>query len=239
MAGEPVAGCTATVVCASGSLIHPRVYLTAGHVTYAIEGFIAQRTLTLNDLRVSFAPNGFDSATRRPVSGVLTHPDFTHLTSSTEDVGVLILRDPVTEIPAMPLPPLGFLDALAASGQLKTQSDRAFLKVVGYGIDPGGANNGHLPFPPDGLRRSAQPEFQNLHDRWLYTDQNDSHDNSGSCECDSGGPLFYADPVTRQETLVALVSGGNLSNVHNYRVDTAEALTFINGVIARVNAGEL
>ena len=152
---------------------------------------------------------------------------------------VLILRDPATELPVRPLPPLGFLDALPAAGELKTKSDRAFLKVVGYGIDPGDANSGHLPFPPDGLRRSAQPEFQNLHDHWLYTDQNDSHDNGGSCNCDSGGPLFYVDPVTGQETLVAVVSRGSLSSAHDYRVDTAEALTFINDVIARVNAGEL
>ena len=147
----------APVVCGSGSVIHPSVYLTAGHGTYLVEGLIAQGILTLNDLRVSFAPNAFDSTTWRPVSGILTHPDFAPNATSSADVGILILRDPVTELPVRPLPPLGFLDALAAAGKLKTQSDRAFLKVVGYGIDPGDANNGHLPFPPDGLRRSAQP----------------------------------------------------------------------------------
>jgi len=236
---SPWPGASPPVVCGSGSLIHPRVYLTAGHGTYLVEGLIAQGTLTLNDLRVSFASDASNPATWRGVSGVLTHPDFAPNATSSADVGVLILRDPVTEIPVRPLPPLGFLDALAAAGKLKTQSNRAFLKVVGYGIDPGDANNGHLPFPPDGLRRSAQPEFQNLHDRWLYTDQNDSHDNGGSCNCDSGGPLFYVDPMTGQETLVAVVSRGSLSSAHDYRVDTEEALTFINDVIARVNAGQL
>ena len=229
----------APVVCGSGSLIHPRVYLTAGHGTYLVEGHLAQGILTLNDLRVSFASDASNPATWRAISGVLTHPDFAPNATSSADVGVLILRDQVTQITVKPLPPLGFLDALAAAGKLKTKSDRAFLKVVGYGIDPGDSNNGHLPFPPDGLRRSAQPEFQNLHDRWLYTDQNDSHDNGGSCSCDSGGPLFYVDPVTGQETLVAVVSRGSLSNAHDYRVDTEEARTFINDVIARVNAGEL
>lgn len=227
------------VVCGSGSLIHPRVYLTAGHGTYFVEGLITQGTLTFNDLRVSFGSNAFDSATWRAVSGVVTHPGFAPNATSSADVGVLILRDPVMEIPVRPLPPLGFLDARAAAGDLKTQSDRAFLKVVGYGIDPGDANNGHLPFPPDGWRRSAQPEFQNLHDHWLCTDQNDSHDNGGSCDCDSGGPLFYVDPATGQETLVAVVSRGSLSTSHDYRVDTAEALTFINDVIAKVRAGYL
>ena len=227
------------VVCGSGSLIHPRVYLTAGHGTYLVKGLVAQRTLTLRDLRVSFASDASNSATWRGISAVLTHPDFAPNATSSADVGVFILSDPATEIPVRPLPALGFLDALAAAGKLKTQSDRAFLRVVGYGIDPGDTNNGHLPFPPDGLRRAAQPEFQNLHDRWLYTDQNDSHDNGGSCSCDSGGPLFYVDSETGRETLVAVVSRGSLSSAHDYRVDTQEALTFINDIIAGVNAGEL
>ena len=111
--------------------------------------------------------------------------------------------------------------------------------IVGYGVDPGDANNGPLPFLPDGWRRSAQPEFQNLHDRWLYTDQKHSHDNGGSCPCDSGGAHFYVDAATGEETLVAVVSRGSLSVSHDCRVDTAEALSFINGVIAKVSAGEL
>jgi hypothetical protein len=227
------------VVCGSGSLIHPRVYLTAGHGTYLVQGLMAQGALTVNDLRVSFSSDASNPSTWRGVSGVLTHPGFAPNATSSADVGVLILSAPVTGIPLRPLPTSGFLDAMAAAGKLKTQSDRAFLKVVGYGIDPMDANSGHLPFPPDGLRRSAQPEFQNLHDHWLYTDQNDSHDNGGSCNCDSGGPLFYVDPDTRQETLVAVVSRGSLSSAHDYRVDTQEALSFINDVVARVNAGQL
>jgi Trypsin len=229
----------APLVCGSGTLIHPRVFLTAGHGTDLIEGLMAQGTMTLDDLRVSFASDASDPGTWRAVSGILTHPGYAPQATSAEDVGVLILRKRITGIPPVPLPPLGFLDALAAAGELKAESDRTRFTVVGYGIDPGDANSGHLPFPPDGLRRFAHPEFQNLHDRWLYTDQNDSHDNGGSCPCDSGGPLFWADPVTGEETLVAVVSRGSLSSAHDYRVDTEEALTFLNQVIARVEAGEL
>jgi hypothetical protein len=154
-------------------------------------------------------------------------------------VGVLILRHAVTGITPVPLPPSGFLDALAAAGQLKATSDRTRFTVVGYGVDPGNANNGHLPFPPDGLRRVAQPEFQNLHERWLFTDQNDSRDNSGSCTGDSGGPLFWVDPVTGKPTMLSIVSWGTLTGSHSYRVDTEIALNFLQGVIARVEAGEL
>ena len=220
------------VVCGSGALIHPRVFVTAGHITDPIESYIAQGAMTLEGLRVSFAAYAFDSVGWQNVSGVLTHPSYVPNATSSADLGVLILRDPVLTIPVLPLPPLGFLDAKAASGELK--SDQAFLKVVGYGIDPGDANNGHLPFPPDGWRRSAQPEFQNLHDRWLYTDQKDSHDNGGSCNCDSGGAHLYVDLATGQETLVAVVSRGSMSVSHDYRVDTEEALSFLKAVLASV-----
>jgi hypothetical protein len=236
---SPRPGVPAPLIAGSGTLIHPRVYLTAGHGTYLVESMMAQEVMTLNDLLVSFASDASDPSTWRLVSGLLTHPGFAPNASSSADVGVLIFEEPVTGIATVPLPPLGFLDALATAGELKANSNRTRFTVVGYGIDPGDSNNGHLPFPPDGLRRAAQPEFQNLHDRWLYTDQNDSRDNGGSCTGDSGGPLYYVDPVTGRETLVAICSRGTLTSAHDYRVDTAEALTFINQVIARVNAGEL
>ena len=227
------------LVAGSGTLIHPRVFMTAGHGTDLVQSLVAQGAMTLDDLLVSFAADASDPGTWRSVSGILTHPGYAPNATSSEDIGVLILREAVTNITPLPLPPAGFLDALAASGKLKTKSDRTKFRVVGYGIDPGDANNGHLPFPPDGKRRFAHPEFQNLHERWLYTDQNDSRDNGGSATGDSGGPIFWVDPLTEQETLVAIVSRGSLSSSHNYRVDTGEALSFVNQVIAMVEAGEL
>jgi hypothetical protein len=226
------------LVCGSGALIHPRVYLTAGHAIEVVQNLIAQGTMTLNDILVSFNSDALNPLTWRPVSGVLTHPGYVPNATSSEDMGVLILREPVTGIATLPLPPVGFLDMRQAAGVLKQGSDRAILTVVGYGVVPD-SNAGHLPWPGDGLRRSAHPEFQNLHDRWLYTDQNDSHDNGGSCNCDSGGPHFYVDPITGQETLAAIVSRGSLSSAHDYRVDTEVALNFLNNVITMVDAGQL
>ena len=227
------------VFIGSGTLIHPRVILTVGHGTDPVESAIANGMMTIDELLISFASDASDPRTWRRISAVLTHPGYIPKGTSSEDVGVAILSKRVTTIAPVALPPLGFLDTLAAAGQLKANSDRTKFIVVGYGVDTGDANQGHLPFPPDGLRRVAQPEFQNLHDRWLYTDQNDAHDNGGSAAGDSGGPLFWVDPDTGQETLVAIVSRGNLTSASAYRVDTPEALGFINDVLRRVNAGEL
>jgi len=54
------------------------------------------------------------------------------------DVGVAILKEPVTDLPLMRLPPMGFLNTLEASGELRAGSDRAKFTVVGYGTVLGG-----------------------------------------------------------------------------------------------------
>jgi hypothetical protein len=156
---------------------------------------------------------------------------------SLPDIGVLVLEEQVTGIAPTRLPSPGFLDALDAAGRLQSGNYRARFTTVGYGVELG-PNPGHIPFPPDGLRRVAECEFRNLHDRWLFVDQNLAHDLGGSCSCDSGGPTLWTDPATGETTLVAIVSRGSLYRDARYRVDTEEALGFLCDVIERVDAGE-
>jgi hypothetical protein len=230
------------VVVGVGSLIHPRVLLTAGHGTRLIESAIAAGTMTIDDLLISFVSDAANPLTSHAISRVVTHPEFDSKGSVLDgagniplaDVGVAILREPVTNSPLMPLPTLGFLDALDAAGQLRAESDRAKFTVVGYGTVLGD-NPGHVPFPPDGLRRVAQSDFRNLHERWLFLNQNPAQGLGGSGIGDSGGPTFWIDPLTGESTLVAIVSRGASDSFGvNYRMDTAEALTFVNEILAMV-----
>src|SRR5215831_18033487 len=56
---SPLPDVQAPLVGGSGSLIHSRVFVTAGHVTYALQNLVAQGAMTLDDILVSFATNAF------------------------------------------------------------------------------------------------------------------------------------------------------------------------------------
>lgn len=236
----------APVICGSAILVHPRVLVTSGHATYQIENTIAAGVMAPEDFMVSLGSNAADPSTWRTVCGIVTHPDFAPKSHYPDgvgsiplpDIGALVLEEPAVGIAPAPLPPPGFLDDLRAAGELGQGGTRAKFTVVGYGVELG-PNPGHIPFPPDGLRRVAECEFLNLHDRWLFVNQNLAHDLGGSCACDSGGPTLWADPATGETTLVAIVSRGSLYRDARYRVDTAEALSFLYEVIARAEAGQL
>jgi len=209
----------------SGTLIHPRVFLTAGHCT---EGFEDGST----KLWVNFHQNALNEKTLLDVEKVITHPDYNWgPTSNPNDVGVLILKKPVKKrIEPATLPEEGFLDQLLAEGRLREGSNEADFTVVGYG--------GTLDWPPpeityDDYRQYAESEYQALLKAWLRLSQNQATGDGGTCFGDSGGPAFWTEP-DGSEILVGITSWGDANCVatgFNYRVDVPETLSFIEDVI--------
>jgi len=226
---------------ASGTLVHPRVFLTAGHVVGMLES--GQFTL----LGVSFDQEinlqGVDPLDRStwpttwlPVSAVVG--TFTGFNANPKgiDIGAIILQDPITSVTLATLPAVGLLDDLKEDHQLKGGPDATRFTVVGYGM--------LLDWPPPEafwpdtrMRNTAQSGYHALNDAWLFLNQNLAQGYGGTAQGDSGGPTFLTNPETGQEVLVSITSWGDVPFVATgitYRIDTAESLQFIQDVIDSV-----
>jgi hypothetical protein len=211
-----------TPVC-SGTLIHPRLFLTAAHCTDGVDA---------GEVWVNFDPDGTNLEVLLDVADVITHPDYRWgPTSNPRDVGILILAESVTDIAPAMLPEEGFLDRLQDEGVLKHGQQRAKFTLVGYGAT--------LDFPPpyifyEDYRQFAESEFRALLKSWLRMSQNQATGDSGTCYGDSGGPAFWTEP-DGSEILVGITSWGDascVSSAFNYRVDIPDTLDFIQSVIA-------
>ena len=215
----------------SGILIHPLVFLTAGHCTDAEELDAAE----IGNVWVSFDQYLTDQPTLHEVDEIITHPDhYWGPQSNPHDVGLLILAKPIYNIKPAMLPEEGLLDALKASHELGHGNDKAKFPVSGYGDT--------LSWPPPETsfsfeRQFAVSEYRSLLKAWLRLSQNQATGDGGTCSGDSGGPAFWTKP-DGTEIVVGLNSWGDVNCITSgfyYRVDIPETLYFINDVIGSLS----
>jgi hypothetical protein len=170
---------TGRTVAASGVLISPTVFLTAGHVT----AFFDQAGISR--ARVTFDPVVSGSSTWY-TGTVHTDPAYDpNRTSDPSDLGVIVFDTPIPNITPASLPTAGMFDQLGPQG-LSGQD----FTLVGYGVSSftGGANGGGRPQPDKssgGTRKNALESFLSLDSAWLRFGD---HQDGQPCLGDSGAP---------------------------------------------------
>jgi len=226
----------------SGTLIHERAFLVAGHCTRTA----ATDPFPFVKVFVTLSPNARDPSAWREVSGLAYHPSippcpppdfctFHGLDPGILDIGLVFLRLPVRDIQPAKLGRPGTLESDRAAGKLMIVAGYGFLNSLPDGSPP--------PISEwDGLRRLKISRLQRVVDNeWA------SWSLPGIvCYGDSGAPTFFNDQPflgRADERVVAVASDG--SNVgepcftrdDRARVDTKEAQDWIGQTIADAVGG--
>jgi hypothetical protein len=187
----------------SATLIRPTVLITAAHCT---DGDVGRVLVDFRSFVAAGPTTGYPVAadpaagyTQAEVeaagfaSGVAhTHPDYSNFTDvdNWNDVGVVVLDNPVTTLPTSRIAGLNTLDAYAQPLLNKT-----LFTAVGYGTevrkpDSGPQKPTPMDFPLE--RRYVEMPGQKLTPQILQTNGNekDPRGTGGTCFGDSGGPVF-------------------------------------------------
>jgi hypothetical protein len=188
--------CTAT-------LISPTVLITAAHCT---EGTLGSTLVTFDSVVAEEPPSPFPVASDPTVgytdaelaaagylSGTaIAHPDYSDFTDlkNWNDVGVIVLDEPVTGIEPATLAPENYLDDFESPVLNST-----IFSVVGYGTEVRKPDSG--PQKPEPMsypliRRETTSPGQKLTPQILQLNGNPNDDRGGGGTCfgDSGGPVF-------------------------------------------------
>ena len=190
----------------SGTLIAPKVFLTAAHCGDA-DG---------ERVRVSFSAAYHDGDT--VYAGTLHQdPLYGHDESDPHDIAVVVLDKAVKGIAPAKLPAAGSLSNLSSSQQFTS---------VGYGAYEVTNSPGGHEYLYDDVRMVATGTLNSINNAWLRISMNPSTGNGGTCYGDSGGPNFLGDTDVIAATTITGDAVCRSTNV-DYRMDTPSARAFL------------
>ena len=187
----------------SASLVSPTVLVTAAHCT---QGTLGKTLVTFDSFIDDAAPSNLPvaanpaagyTAAELAAAGYLsgtahTHPSYSDFTDlrNWNDVGVIVLDKPVTNIAPVTIAPTNYLNQFTPNILNKT-----LFTSVGYGTEVRQAESGPqkpTPMSYPIVRRYADEVGQKLTPQILQVNgnENDPRGTGGTCFGDSGGPSF-------------------------------------------------
>ena len=198
----------------SGTLIAPKVFLTAAHC----EGQ-PRVAVTFDSV--------YNSATGTTYWGTwVEDPSFDQAQSDPHDLAVILLDKAVKGVTPARLP---------AAGSLATLSGDQKFTSVGYGAQSVTSGPGGKTFHYADVRYVSSGTLNAITPSWLRISQNPSTGNGGTCYGDSGGPNFLGAGATETNILAATTITGDTpcrsTNV-DYRLDTPSARAFLGQFVA-------
>jgi V8-like Glu-specific endopeptidase len=199
----------------SGTLIAPRVFLTAAHCDEGV-----------SQVEVTF-DSSYDRATGTTYTGTWhADPLYDQAQSDPHDLAVVVLDKAVKGITPARLPAAGSLSGLSGDQQFTS---------VGYGAQAVTNGPGGKTFHYADVRYVSTGTLNSINPAWLRISQNPSTGNGGTCYGDSGGPNFLGAGSGETNVVAATTITGDTpcrSTSVDYRLDTASARSFLGQYVA-------
>ena len=232
----------------TGTLLDADTVLTAGHCTEGAEGVPNDETWVSNDpdpLADYVSGSGiaaYLAASDHWVQGeAIPHPDYDDFSGfpETYDIGLVELAQGIdTGGVYGTLPELGFLDGLA-KGKGSVQNRQ--VTIVGYGQQgtiPAFEQNDYVRYVgTSSIMGVNNSKYQGAQTVQLSNSPGKGNGSGGTCFGDSGGPAFWIDPATGEETTIVVavtsygITGQCAGTDFSFRTDTAVAQDFVNAYL--------